>query len=107
MTTLEQLKAVKELIGTPERWTKGAAARNSRGDSTVPLAADACCWCVVGAVSIVDGCDVRAFDAVGTHLPPFALGSIHIYNDLPTTTHSDIMALLDRAIEAEEKKGKA
>ena len=58
MTTLEQLKAVKELVGTPERWEKWNCEMNANRENV------------------------------------FA----------PTTTYADIIALLDRAIEAEEKK---
>lgn len=34
MNTVDILKAAKELIGVPERWTKGESARDENGKPT-------------------------------------------------------------------------
>lgn len=55
---LDDLRAVRALIDTPEKWTQAAAARDASG--TVVAACDprACQWCLVGAtVRAVCGVD--------------------------------------------------
>ena len=39
MTTLEILKAARELLAVPERWTKGVGARDSKWELSVEFAA--------------------------------------------------------------------
>ena len=65
------------------------------------------CWCAVGAVEAATGyaviepntaLAVRALERV----MPRREGSVPSFNDAPTTTHADILALFDRAIAAEE-----
>lgn len=97
-SVVENLKAAKALIDTPEKWAQGPEREP--------------CLCAIDAVSAVGGVwEVDLSDALERALPegfeedhsdwnhPVAQ-----YNDLPTTTHADIMALFDRAIAAEEAK---
>jgi hypothetical protein len=41
---------VSQLLSSPARWTRGAAARTSSGDGTSPHDPKACRWCLIGAV---------------------------------------------------------
>lgn len=98
MTTLEVLKAAKALLQCG--WTQGVGARTSAGvavGSHNPLATR---FCALGALarttpSHAHYCTVR--NVLEQHLPPGTPG-VMSYNDVPTTTYADILALFDRAI---------
>jgi hypothetical protein len=103
MTTLEVLKAARELIATPDKWSQGAMARNADGRPVWAAANDAVCFCAEGAIQRAGaGMFNRAFnvvvDLVETGDP------LHRFNDASTTSHEDILALFDRAIAAEESR---
>lgn len=100
MSVKENLIAAKALIDTPEKWGKG------RDSFPLTRLGGAKCLCAHGAL----------FEAMGGE---WASGSIEAirklraslpsewrytpeFNDDPATTHADIMALYDRAIEAAE-----
>jgi hypothetical protein len=99
MTLKDNLIAAKALIDTPAKWAKGPAPW---GDDR-RCAEQALCYRGHGA-----------FDAVAKAIPLgwkvrqwlrgrwSILSSANIirYNDAPGTTHADIMALFDCAIEA-------
>jgi hypothetical protein len=97
MTPLETLKAARQLITDPAKWTQGVAARNRLGVSIDPLAEDAFCFCSIGAIRNVVAEDhytfERASDALRSHSPT---GVIAGYND--THTHAEVIALFDAAI---------
>ena len=95
MSVKENLIKAKALIDTPEKWLKGALD----GDG---------CFCAVGAVGEARDWDMDAFLApefkalLGQLPTEFQKGTyldVPNYNDHPDTTHADIMALFDRAIE--------
>lgn len=94
MTVKDNLIAAKALIDTPEKWAKGSMIIGDR-------------LCVVGAIGVARKWDAQAFEtpeyaALDRSLPAINLTGYRVsrYNDHPNTTHDDIMALLDRAIEA-------
>lgn len=95
--TVEKLRAAKALIDTPEKWTKGTLARDSIGISVLVRSDDAVCFCVLGALG-------RAATETGPHVwairdsLPAPYLAVSKFNDDPTTTHADVMALFDRAI---------
>ena len=108
METIDVLKATRALIDTPEKWTKGAYARDARGRVVGWLDPGASCFCVQGAFhkalghlgdSSFEVWHERVSDAFPAHF-----NSVQEYNDHPDTTHADIMAVFDRAIAAEEAK---
>lgn len=41
---------VKELLSNPKNWIQCSFANNKEGKPTKPDAADACSWCLIGAV---------------------------------------------------------
>lgn len=105
---LEDLKAVRSLLSVPERWTKNVYARAGK-KRIGPLNDEATCWCVLGAVRRVTKLpeDSAYFtvvtSAIAAQLPEGA-PRIHKWNDDPSRTHADVLALLDKAIAAEEQK---
>jgi hypothetical protein len=92
----DDLIAAKALIDTPEKWLKDAA------DDF-----EACC--ALRAIERVHGTGFSSYSkhpeyaALQDALPPEWVRDnpdrpVGVYNDHPTTTHADIMALFDRAI---------
>lgn len=99
---LAGLKAMRELLSDPARWTKGTEARNAKGRPVRPWWKSATCWCLLGAPHA--GARRCYRNAVQEEMAlRSALGgkkAISGFNDDPTTTHADILALLDREIAA-------
>ena len=93
MTTLEVLTAARKRIDTPSKWCKGYISAGSR-------------CCIMGALDEVTLTYIEFHKAKDVLLSQVGDG-IEEFNDHPTTTHRDVLALFDRAIEAERKRGMA
>lgn len=85
MSTRDDLIAAKALIDTPEKWCKGTMQIVR---SVPPYNS----YCAVGACR-----SFAASDALTEELPE-GFYMLSVYNDHPTTTHADVLALFDRAI---------
>lgn len=98
MSLIENLKAAKALIGTPEKWGKGLDCY---------FAKPGCRMCAHEALRQVEGDHSTMYrdrKALAAALPEAWQGyEVPEYNDHPDTTHADIMALFDRAITAAER----
>jgi hypothetical protein len=111
-TVLDVLRQTRELLSSPSRWTKETFARDARGNEVSEVDPSACRWCLIGAIGRVSRdlgfeyltfrnptCDILdAFAPVDERDRPLLLASI---ND--TGGRKAVLALLDRAIEAESK----
>lgn len=53
MTTVEVLKAARDLISDPVRWTIQVSARDAQGNSVAPHSALAVRFCAYGAIENV------------------------------------------------------
>lgn len=93
---LRCLVGAKALLSDPTRWIKNALALDKRGELVIPESASAVSFCAIGALDHV-GFDHRALWTLTAATPR---KNIPRYNNAPMTTHSDIMALFDRAISA-------
>jgi hypothetical protein len=93
MTLVDDLKAAKALIDSPEKWRQGI-----RPD--VPLCAGEAMSEAI-TIHASDEMIVRK-QAMVEALGFFDLDHLVAFNDKPDTTHADIMALFDRAIAAAE-----
>ena len=110
MTHLKNLLAVRAKLADPKHFTAGCVARNAEGLPTDLGRYDAVSWCLIGAAYAVGVRDVDAFAAaLVRHMDP-----THLISDGadPSRTcmsysdrrgHAGVLALLDRAIEAERK----
>lgn len=102
MTLRDDLIAARALIDTPEKWGKGRSI--FRGPAKPLLCAIDACYAVSKAQAQDSAHSVKALES---HLRP---GYVHLrdddglavvrFNDDPATTHADIMALFQRAIDA-------
>lgn len=96
------LAEAKELISSPEKWTKGAMARDIHG---APLAylwplSDNINFCLLGAIT----CILRQFDEQSSLAYEAIIeaagspSSIIDWNDDPSRTHEEVMEVLRNAI---------
>ena len=92
MTPKEVLIASKALIDTPEKWCKYHSSLSYR----------LCANTALNRVPIPGGAYKAGHIRGGARwfLADNCDGFIESFNDHPDTTHADIMALYDRAIEA-------
>lgn len=97
---IEALRAAREKISSPERWTQGTWARGAN-DRVAKLGNPAVCWCIWGALVPTESTTMYgvAEDAYEALRDDPAVGGCPIaYNDKATTTHADVLALFDRTI---------
>ena len=98
MTPLQTLKAARDLISDPARWTQGWFAKNERGLNVSEDHPDACCWCVLGAMKRVSSSSIGFHQAAAIlrNRSMFRLFDLSEFND--THTHAEVLALFDAAI---------
>ena len=96
MTPLETLKAARQLISDPAKWTNSYYARDSIGIDVSPSSDKAVCFCSIGAI--------RKFSEVLSEAEMFLLGFCSETHDTyaeefnDTHTHAEVLALFDAAI---------
>ena len=107
--TLDTLRAARELLSDPDRWTKGVGARDAFGRPVSVHDESARCWCALGAV-------VRSSaEPFGDALSTAAKSALHVsllagedyvweFNDAPRTSHAMMLAMFDRAISRLEEE---
>lgn len=113
-SVVETLRAARELIADPKRWTKYASARPSKRSNTsvAPTNPEAGAWCASGALSKIDGpSELKAFralaHAINGSMRDGEWWVIVDFNDTSGRRHRDVLAAFDRAIKAEEAKEKS
>ena len=98
MATIDILKAARETLSDPARWTKGVFARDSEGHSCSPCTPFAVCWCLFGAIRKAgNNVSTKAVDAMCSLIP--VTGSHAAWQDEPERTHQEVLDLLDTSIE--------
>ncbi len=111
MTTLEGLLAMRELLAVPERWTTGTFARDREGFDCDEIKDSAYCYCLAGAfLRVTYGTAYPTRKNMRTVIEaalPLDKPSMASFNDAGSTTHTDVVALLDRAISSERAKAGA
>lgn len=122
MTTLQVLTAARDLIADEDNWTKGALARDRRGQELFSVPASglpAVRWCATGACfECAPDLDEKHMDAVFLALSDAIPGDpeclaeigqhyhalrVSKYNDQVTCSHQEILDLFNRAIEEEKR----
>jgi hypothetical protein len=109
MTPVEILRAARERIAVPERWTRLAEARGSNGRGTDSKDPEAVCWCGWGAVrSYVDSGD-DASSIASSIVDRYLTGSIRgtrfgfvSWQDAHGRTHAEVLGAFDKAIALAE-----
>ena len=114
MNTKAHLIQTKKLLAEPSSWTKGTYWRDENGiaiDERYSVAGDIASMCLGGAMQIAIGeaeSDLLGLD-VSSEVIRCVMDSIEetcgkpmtiaAFNDLESTTHEGVLAVLDRAIE--------
>jgi hypothetical protein len=103
MIALEILRAARELISTPDKWTQGEWGTDANGlfPRDGEPATRFCLWGACRHATRQDGVRFHLAWQVLERMRPGGMGAI-TFNDAPTTTHADVLALLDRAIAEQE-----
>jgi hypothetical protein len=105
MTQLQDdIRAVKALLDAPEKWTKGAYARDANGIScSWKYNKSAVCWCISGACSVIIPYTLdwhrrasRLERELEKYLPLLELVE---WNDAPERTFEDIHNVLNAALD--------
>lgn len=103
-TVLEALEQARKLISERKHWTQRTYARTAYGRPLDnPRDWRACKWCLDGALIKVTN-ETGPYNAIwdilnrltGPYVTPIGYNDAH--------THAEVIALLDRAIEAERAK---
>jgi len=109
-TRLEELRDIRALLVSG--WTQNASARDAGGNAVHPTVAEACAWCVFGAFVRVTGRHAFGEGPDATYvyitraLPkygPVTYSAPSDFNDNPSTTHEQVLALLDVAADLVER----
>lgn len=103
MTTVEILRAARELISDPSRWTQRWFARDIDGERTTYNSAKAACWCADGAIlKCTDNAEYLSvnildfMDYVICNESGHKHACLGWYND--NHSHAEVLAIFDRAI---------
>lgn len=105
MKTSEHLRAMRDLLAVPERWTKNCMARTADYAKTHSLDPLAVSWCLEGACYKTIG-STNQLAGVLDFLWSATDGCITYWNDWIGRTHAEVIALLDAAIALAESEGK-
>ena len=101
MTPREILIGARALIAEPENWCQDVSARSSINRAVDPDDPAACRFCALGAIIRVGGYSEARYAATTLLDDEEMEMGVTVFNDAPGTTHDDILALFDRAIEKE------
>jgi hypothetical protein len=103
MSLLELLKAARKLISNPHKWTRMSFARDEIGYPTHPTNNDAVCYCSIGSLMKVNGCNSSIFCDRATMKINKAAEEMGYHNCVKlndSASHADVLRMFDLAIEA-------
>lgn len=110
-STVDILKAARERISDPERWTTGAYARGEDGAGACPATDHACKWCAYGALLAELGVnqpgpgtaryDTYLENAAEDISDSWLTSAVEVNDE---GSHPDALHLLDRAIQLAEQE---
>lgn len=103
MTPREALIAARALIADEANWTRQVCARNAAGDAVFATSPDAVCFCAIGAVQRAVNYNILSDNNFNEYV--FARNALEVrtgiaasaFND--THTHSEVLAMFDKAIQ--------
>ena len=109
-TALEVLSESRELLDSKDRWCQVYVATTKDGRPTDIYSEDAASWCLAGSLTKCDEMDLvlnqkinhKILYCIRGKYPDCGFKNIADFNDRRTTTHEDILEILDMAIEMEK-----
>lgn len=103
MTVVDLLKAARELISVPERWTRKAMARDRYNAPVLATSSKAVCWCLDGALLMVGaGVPFKLIHDAEGFLTRASGWCFISWQDHFSRTHAEVMAMCGRAIALAE-----
>lgn len=103
------LMEARARIDHPAAWTQGESARDAGGDPCAAVDDVAACWCALGSIEACRAWEnetqaLITLSGVARDLGHDSIGGscTAMLNDAPETTHADVLALYDLAIERAE-----
>ena len=101
---IDLLRRTRKRIESPDHWRQGFFAANKKGEPCLAKSPDACSWCIVGALIVECPDDILLrLTALGAmDRKAGVIGGAVGFND--AHTHAEVLALIDRTIEALEKQ---
>ena len=106
MDTVRILKEARALISDEKNWTQDSFARNSAGEKVEPANERAVCFCAIGALAkaacLAPELDLPAENFIQDEA--YMLGWINVPEFNDNHTHSEVLALFDRAIARAESE---
>lgn len=108
MNTLQALRAARELLSDPSRWSRKHIAVDKKGDPVHETSTDAVAWDAGGAMWKV-GASGRDENPVPWRLLREAAQTDHLgrWNGDPARTHEDVLAAFDDCAAARSRPGPA
>lgn len=101
----EVLIRVRERLSDPSHWCQGSMALDEHDNPIDPQSKEACRWCLLGAIHAETSDNVMINDINNILVRKYTEKFKRHYfiitaaNDVPTTTHQDILTLLDEEIK--------
>lgn len=104
MSVAESLYGIREII--KKGWCQGVSALDSDGNEVHPYSGFAVEWCLSGAIECYLHSPSEALDVTYAlrSAGEIVLEDISLWNDDERRTKEEVIALIDKAIEIEEKK---
>ena len=97
------LKDARSLLEDPDKWCKGSFANNESGYPCPAINSEAVTWCAQGAVYAVSKTDTWDQRQAALRMLQIATGTfLTRWNDYDDTTHENVLALFDNAINIGE-----
>ena len=95
---IEDLRALRELLSERSRWTRGAYARDEHENKlNDPLAEEATCWCLSGAIKrVAKSMFNERQDVLRQAVRKHCHMAIPIFND--RSEHADVLRVIDLAL---------
>ena len=106
MKPSKQLRALRAKIDAPEKWCKGALARNLAGEIIFYANKDACKFCIYGAAGVIGLSDRDGELALNFVRRVIDIEGVSFWQDAPKRTHAEVMEALDKAIALAEGERK-
>jgi hypothetical protein len=98
------LRAARDKIAPPGKWTQGRHARDFEGRGVNAMDKSAVCWCALGAVEATAGGSTS--EPLRYLIRVIGSGYVSFWNDVYERKHPEVLTALTRAAELAESEGR-
>ena len=104
MTVTEGIERIEQRLATPDQWGQGKFALDKDGNDVAVMDSRAVKFCLIGAIDTTFGIGNPLREKVLGYIRPVIWQKCHdlrmtisVFNDFPSTTHSDVLDVLSKA----------